>query len=60
MDDQKVNLFLSLMAYAGGSWSAEEVISAYEYLRKEAEKPIPEGKVRLFKAVDGDKGPEIH
>jgi hypothetical protein len=54
MDDQKVNLFLSLMAYSGGSWSAEEVISAYEYLRKEAEKPIPEGKVRLFKAPEPD------
>ena len=33
--DQKIELFLSLLAYSTGSWKAEDVILAYEYLKKE-------------------------
>lgn len=52
MDDNKVNLFLSIMAYTQGGWTADDVIKAYEFIYKEALKAVPEGKVRLFKAAE--------
>lgn len=37
----EINLFLSILAYTGGGWSAEETIKAFEYLKKTA------GKTRM-------------
>jgi hypothetical protein len=59
LDDSKVNLFLSLMAYSQGAWDVDATIKAYEYLASVA-KAVPEGKVRMLKAVEPDNGPEIH
>ena len=59
MDDNKINLFLSLLAYTQGSWTVDDTIKAYEYLSSVA-KAVPEGKVRMLKAVESDNGPEIH
>lgn len=33
--DQKIELFLSLMAYSNGNWKVEDVIIAYDFLLKE-------------------------
>lgn len=33
--DQKIELFLSLMAYSNGNWKVEDVITAYGFLLKE-------------------------
>lgn len=34
-DDSKIELFLSLIAYSNGTWNCDDVIKAYEYLKKE-------------------------
>lgn len=60
MDEAKANIFLTIMAYASGAWSPEEVIKAYEYVHKEMTKAVPEGKVRMFKAVDSQDGEISH
>ena len=59
LDDNKVNLFLSLMAYSNGAWNVDDVIKGYEYLTNIA-KAVPEGKLRLFKATDAPPGKINH
>lgn len=33
--EQKIEIFLSLLAYSGGQWKADEVIRAYNFLQQE-------------------------
>lgn len=33
--DQRIELFLSLMAYSNGQWSFNDIKESYEYLKKE-------------------------
>lgn len=33
--DSKIELFLSLIAYSNGSWKHDEVINAYQFLKRE-------------------------
>ena len=36
--EQRVNLFLTIMAYTSGAYGPKEVIETYEYILKEAKK----------------------
>jgi len=36
--EQRVNLFLTIMAYTNGAYGPKEVIETYEYILKEAKK----------------------
>jgi len=36
--EQRVNLFLTILAYTSGAYGPKEVIDTYEYILKEAKK----------------------
>jgi hypothetical protein len=60
MNDDKVSLFVSLIAYTQGSWTPEEVIKAYEFIQKEAIKPVASNSVRLVPSNIAKDGESRH
>lgn len=35
--EQKIEIFLSILAYSGGQWKAEDVIRAYTFCKEETQ-----------------------
>lgn len=38
-NEEKINVFLSIMAYSSGSWSVEQVKEAFEWLESKLKRP---------------------
>lgn len=44
-NDDKINIYLTLMAYTQGSWTPEQVEKSYEYLLSKVNTAKPELKL---------------